>query len=196
LRQLGRLEEARGLLNKRRDPATSSSPGSIQVRVLADESMIDRHLAAIEVELGNFDAAESLLRGITQGSRGNPADLNNLAWLQLSRGKAGEEQISMAQRAVSLSGSQSAAALHTLASLYAETGAVEEAKQAIFQSLMADSREVKSADWYVFGRIYEQIGERNAALRAYRKVTPDSETQNDPTSPAVLAARRLKILEP
>src|SRR6185436_4274024 len=64
-----------------------------------------------------------------------------------------------------------AAALNTLAALYAETGKNLEAREALLSSIDARNREQPtSADWYVLGRIAENYGVRDAAMAAYRRV--------------------------
>jgi len=76
--------------------------------------------------------------------------------------------------------------------LYAEVGRTAEAVQVIFQSMtVAGKRELTSGDWYVFGRIYEQLGEKKSAIEAYAKVMRPEGPVN-PTSIYTLAQRRLK----
>jgi Tetratricopeptide repeat len=60
---------------------------------------------------------------------------NNLAWLSLFSGGPTDADVDLALRAVNLAGARSAAALHTLAAIYAEMGRVKEARGALGQVL-------------------------------------------------------------
>ena len=71
---------------------------------------------------GDLETAAALLRRAAAGSRQNAADLNQLAWIAVLRGRPDDQAMADAQRAVELSGFADPAALHTLASLYAERG--------------------------------------------------------------------------
>jgi hypothetical protein len=54
--------------------------------------------------------------------------------------------------------------------------------------------EPDNAAWYVFGRIAEQYGERDAAIADYKRVDAPPDPRNLSDSPYLLAQRRLKIL--
>lgn len=79
------------------------------------------------------------------------------------------------------------------AAVLAEAGRLREARDMIANSLTADDRRIGADDWYVFGRIYEQYGEVEAAETAYERVERPS--GNDPLSPYELAQHRLRALE-
>ena len=65
--------------------------------------------------------------------------------------------------------------LHTLACLYAAEGKPTEARQLLLDSMAAGNQaEPNPAVWFGFGIIYEQLGEDDAAIAAYHRVTaPD-----------------------
>jgi tetratricopeptide (TPR) repeat protein/transglutaminase-like putative cysteine protease len=194
LLELEKFEEAKELLRRRAPVPPALNGVTVEVRAIlgdAPDAQLNRRLAAIEMAQGNFEAAEALLRQVTASSAAQPSDFNNLAWLSLFRDKVTEEDISIALRGASSGQGRSGAALHTLAALYAELGRTAEALQVIYQSMEANgTHEISSSDWYVFGRIYEQLGERDAATAAYGRVKPES--PRDPTSTYALAQRRLQ----
>ena len=84
--------------------------------------------------------------------------------------------------------------MHTLATVLAELGRPEEARQTLLEMFEVDGIEIpRSIDWYIIGRIAEEYGERQTALAAYRKVE-----RPDPSNPLTtfrLAERRIRILE-
>jgi tetratricopeptide (TPR) repeat protein len=97
-----------------------------------------------------------------------------------------------ARRATNDEKTSSAAALHTLATLYAETGKNVEARDALFRTLDRAQREQpSSADWYVLGRMAENYGVADAALAAYKRV---EEKEENGGSVWELAQKRLAVL--
>lgn len=151
-----------------------------------------RRLAQVETMQGNFAAAESLLRQIVATSN-RVDDHNGLAWLSLFRGNVTDSDIAAASRAVALGRNSDYPSLHTLAALYAETGKTAEALQIIHQAMAANgSEEMSSSDWYVLGRIYEQLGEQEASVNAYQRVVQPKEPA--PTADYALAQRRLRAM--
>ena len=150
----------------------------------------------IESLQGNYTVAENLLRQLVAGNKsGEIADYNELAWLSLFRGNGTDDDVSTALRAVSLGQNRNGATLHTLAALYAERGKTAESLQVLFQSMTADSnRGPLSQDWYVLGRIYEQLGELTAARTAYQKVEPPADSPPKAPTSYALAQRRLQAM--
>jgi tetratricopeptide (TPR) repeat protein len=195
---LHRYDEARQLLERQlKEPG--ADPGAnetLQAFGGALETDIQRRIAQIEMDQGNIAKAEEMWRKVTASRDANTGDFNNLAWLSLFRGGVTDSDVSVALRAASMSQNRSPSILHTVAALYAEVGKTAEARQVILQSMALSGRIPEREDWYVFGRIYEQLGEREAAIAAYRKVTgpQDEKEPASPTSSATLAERRLKAL--
>ncbi len=118
-------------------------------------------------------------------------DYNNAAWFELFVGNL-THAMENARRATAEESQTSAAALHTLATLYAETGKNIEARDALLRTLDKSRRdEPDSSDWYVLGRMAENYGVRDAALAAYKRVV---KKENDGASVWELAQRRLAAM--
>jgi tetratricopeptide (TPR) repeat protein/transglutaminase-like putative cysteine protease len=173
--EAGRLAEER----LRRDPDDLPA-----LRILSDA----------DERKGNFEGAEQRLVHLVDTGRGTALDFNNLAWLALLRDRADEQAIERAQRAATLSQYTDYGSLHTLASLYAETGRTAEAYRILLQALAARTDdEPGSSDWYVLGRLAEHYGLPDVARRYYEKVEAPA-AENSATSTYALARRRLETL--
>jgi tetratricopeptide (TPR) repeat protein len=119
------------------------------------------------------------------------ADYNNAAWFALFTGNL-DQALENARRATSDEKTSTAASLHTLATLYAETGKNIEARDALLRTLDRSNRDLpESSDWYVLGRMAENYGVRDAALAAYKRVEPKP---GDGASVWELAQKRLAVL--
>jgi tetratricopeptide (TPR) repeat protein len=115
-------------------------------------------------------------------------DYNNAAWFELFVGNV-THAMENARRATAEESQTSPAALHTLATIYAETGKNIEARDALLRTLDKSRRETPdSSDWYVLGRMAENYGVRDAALAAYKRV---DKKETDGASVWELAQRRL-----
>jgi tetratricopeptide (TPR) repeat protein len=133
-----------------------------------------RALQNLAARRGDYDTAEKWSRQIVDAAASDENDYNEAAWVALFRGKDLDRATEDARHATSDGNGGSAAALHTLAAVYAETGNAVEARQALLKSL--DSRpssEPRSADWFVLGRIAETYGVSEAATAAYKRVTKE-----------------------
>jgi hypothetical protein len=133
-----------------------------------------RALQNLTARRGDYEAAEKWARKLIEDVEPNENDYNEAAWVALFRGKELDRAIEDARHATSDGSGGSAAALHTLAAVYAETGNTTEARQALLKSL--DSRasaEPRSFDWFVLGRIAESYGVSDAAAAAYKRVTKE-----------------------
>src|SRR5262249_10801594 len=142
---------------------------------------------------GDFAGSLKLLSRIVDSGRANPYDFNQAAWLSLFAGGVTAEAVERARKAVTLDGEKNHATLHTLATLYAETGKTEEARSALLQAIEAGPGGPSPEDWYVLGRIAEQYGVREAALADYARVTEPSESAS-PISTYRLAQRRITAI--
>jgi ParB-like chromosome segregation protein Spo0J len=120
---------------------------------------------------GDYETAELTARRLVDESNPTIGDYNDAAWLALFRGKDLDRAIDDARRATPDENRADPGILHTLASLYAESGKSVEARQALLKSIdrrVAD--EPRSVDWFVLGRIAENFGIPDAALSAYKRV--------------------------
>jgi hypothetical protein len=85
--------------------------------------------------------------------------------------------------------------LPAVAVVYVELGRVGEARQLLLQIMDGTGLdEPNSAVWYVFGRIAEQYGRKQAAFSAYKRVEKDDEGEPRPNSTYVLAQRGIQRL--
>ncbi|HEX7152935.1 MAG TPA: DUF3857 domain-containing protein [Thermoanaerobaculia bacterium] len=176
LAQLGRLDDAAKLANER------------LARLPKDEAAL-RALASTAMHQGNYAESEKVYRQIIDEMTPNDGDYNNIAWNALLSGTNLERALEDAGHARS-----GAAGLHTLASIYAETGKTLEARAALLKSMDDAGRDEPSpSDWYVLGRIAENYGATEAALAAYKKVEKPA-VAGDKGSTYVLAERRIKAL--
>ncbi len=154
-----------------------------------------RMLAQSALRSGDYSKCESWYRKLIDGTTANAGDYNNAAWNALFIGatKSLETALEDARRATALPNS-GAAALHTLATLYAETGKTLEARDALLRSMDDAGRDDPAPhDWYVLGRIAEDYGATDAAAAAYHRVEKPKDTLNGSTY--VLAQKRLKNLK-
>jgi hypothetical protein len=150
-------------------------------------------LADLAMETGNTEAAKKIYRQIIDQGDSSSSAYNQLSWLVLfEKMPVNDDDISLAQEAVSRAYLASVA-LHTLASLYAEQGKTTEAYQTILKSI-GQLEEPRDYDWYVFGRIAEQYGLRDQAVRAYKRVTLHSDDTEPAYSTYALAEKRLALL--
>ena len=151
-----------------------------------------RALAGAAMNAGDYASCDKYYRQVVDDLRPNAGDYNNIAWNALLSGLNLDRALEDARQAMQLPGAN-AALLHTLASLYAETGKSLEAREALFQSMDDAGREEPAPhDWYVLGRIAENYGATDAALAAYKRV--EKPKTGLASSTYVLAERRVKAL--
>jgi tetratricopeptide (TPR) repeat protein len=152
-----------------------------------DEAL--RALSSNAAKARDYAAAAKYAEQLVDELSPTQNDYNNAAWFELFAGNV-THAMENARRATAEESQTSAAALHTLATLYAETGKNIEARDALLRTLDKSRREQPdSSDWYVLGRMAENYGVRDAALAAYKRVI-----KKDPADGASvweLAQRRL-----
>src|SRR3954447_26509596 len=173
----GRIEEAQKVANER------------LTRMPKDHDAL-MELSYASAQQRDYDTASTWTRKIVNDLSPNSADYNFAAWLALFRGKDFDQAIEDARKAAA---ENSYGALHTLASLYAETGKSTEARQALLKALerrLGD--QPASNDWFVLGRIAENYGVKDAAVVAYKKVKAED---NDAVSTWELAQKRIAQLK-
>ena len=173
----------------------------LRLKDLPDDDAALRAASQAAARRGNLEAATALLRRVADGGHAGAADLNQLAWLALVRGRPDDQALEDAERAAALSGFRDAGVLHTLASLYAERGRSAEAYRVIVQSIDARPAAQPDAeprpdegDWYVFGHLAESYGLADEARRLYGRVRPAAHDESDPLSTNRLAQARLAAL--
>jgi transglutaminase-like putative cysteine protease len=165
-----------------------------------DDAGALRVAARAAARRGDLETAAASLRRVVASGRERAADLNELAWLALVRGRSDDQAVEDAQRAAELSGYRDAAALHTLAALYAERGRAAESYRIVVQAIEARPVEAAgaaapaAADWYVFGQLAETYGLPEEARRLYARVRPGKLDEIDPLSAWRLAQARLAAL--
>lgn len=147
---------------------------------------------------GDFKSAQQTQQKILDTGKATAGDYNEYAWLGLFHNDLGDDITKAAQQSVQMTNNSSFATLHTLACIYAAQGKTTEARQELQDAMYAGSMpEPNSEVWYALGLIYEQYGEKQAALDAYRRVQAqefDDHTHIYPTDTYVLAQQRIRSL--
>lgn len=181
LAEAGRTDEAMKLANDR-------------LQKLPNDSDAMRVLAQTAMRAGDYRVSGDWYRKLIDAATANSGDYNNAAWNALFLGKDLDKALEDARRATALPGGSTPSALHTLATLYAETGKTLEAREALLKSMDDAGRDDPAPhDWYVLGRIAEDYGATDAAIAAYKRVEKPVETLNGSTY--VLAQKRLSGLK-
>jgi tetratricopeptide (TPR) repeat protein len=181
LTRLGRGDEVTKLANER------------LAKLPKDDDAL-RALAGSAMNKGDYATCDKYYRQVIEELRPNSNDYNNIAWNALLSGANLDRALDEARQAMQLPGA-GPALLHTLASLYAETGKSLEAREALLQSMDDAGRDEPAGhDWYVLGRIAENYGATDAAVAAYKRVEKPKD-EAVAASTYVLAARRMKGLK-
>ena len=135
-----------------------------------NDAETSRLLARSLEEQGKFGEAEILYGKLANSVDGTDLDWNQFGWSALLAGDITAEKITQVQRDATAHPNL-APLLHTLAAMYAETGKTAEAREVILSAMKAWGLDEPSSEcWYVFGRIAEQLGVRDAALADYERV--------------------------
>jgi tetratricopeptide (TPR) repeat protein/transglutaminase-like putative cysteine protease len=160
-------------------------------------------VAAIRASSGAASAtasAELVQRGeeLVNAPAAGPGELNGVAWQRLAMagtpGPAGDltRALELARKAVDKA-PQSGGILNTLAALEAEHGDLDRAIPDNTKAMeLRHIIEPTSDDWFVIGRILEQLGLAGDATAAYKRVTPPLYDQLVNTY--LLAQRRLAAI--
>lgn len=165
-----------------------------RLKLVPDDPDAIRTLANNAAWQGRIAEAQRTHQRLVELGKAQAEDYNGIAWNALVLGAVTQEAIQSAQRATTMTQNASFPSLHTLASLYAEVAKTSEARAVLLQAMDVQGLdEPDSESWYVFGRIAEQFGEKEAALFAYRKVEkPEKEVHA--LSTYLLAQRRITAL--
>ncbi len=144
---------------------------------------------------GDYQKGAALADKLVASGEATANTYNELAWAALFRPPLKDRDVEYAQRSVAMSRSQVEAYLHTLATLYAETGKVVEARQTLLEAVdLRTTGDPAPADWYVLGRIAEGYGLPDAARRAYQKALSTKVSPSKPFSVELLAKGRMDKL--
>jgi len=144
--------------------------------------------------LGRQSERERVNQALVDGGKASANDFNNLAWSFLVRGEAPDRALDYARRSLLMVPGNSAAQ-HTLASILAERGETTASLEMLRKVLASeDSPSPREEEWYVFGRIAEQFGEKEAAKACYLRLKEPKEALARPESCYVLAQRRLALM--
>ncbi|HWO19019.1 MAG TPA: DUF3857 domain-containing protein [Kofleriaceae bacterium] len=127
----------------------------------------------IEIATQRRDPAEAVRRYdvLLQRPDASASDQNSAAWLRLFTGADLPRALELARKAVGPDRNKARyPALHTLASVLAELGDVQAAFTDGWYAMDKIRRATPDApDWYLYGRIAEQLGLRDDAIAAYRR---------------------------
>lgn len=180
LAALGREEELMALVEGR----ILDRPGEV-----GDLEWLAAHLAAA----GRLAEARSVVARALDRAPNNAVLTNEYAWLGVRMGQPSAADLRALER-VCPAETCATESLHTIATLQAELGMTSEALVSLHASIARRrTAEPKTFDWYVIGRIGEQLGRPDAARQAYTRALvagPDAD------SSARLAEGRLAQLPP
>jgi transglutaminase-like putative cysteine protease/tetratricopeptide (TPR) repeat protein len=180
LYRLGKLDDADKLLDG-------------LVTAHADFSPAHRLRSAIAFARGNV--AEGIKRLDPMIQHADASAYNDVAWSYVTHEQDLKIALDLAHKAVGPDKSRASAhVLNTLALVELEAGDLGAAKADEWASLgRRHGAALDSADWYVVGRLAEQLGLRDDAIALYRKISVEPVNPGEPTS-FELAQKRLKAL--
>lgn len=182
LAQAGRLDDAERLI----DEVLAKDPDHRGARfarfdIAAQRGSVTEALKRAETILGDTKASPSVLA----------KSFNNVAWYRLVVGNDLPAALDLAHKAVDKS-PRSSEALNTRAAIEAELGDLDRAVHDSWKAMeLRSSFDPIDADWYVAGRIAEQLGLTADAVAAYRHIAVSKVTWQ---SPYALAQKRLAAL--
>jgi transglutaminase-like putative cysteine protease/Flp pilus assembly protein TadD len=175
---------------KREDEVRTRATARLQK--MPGDVAAEKVLAQLAVRSGAYSDAVPYLDGVLQSADPTASDYNEYAWVALFAKSDPEKALQRAREGVT-EAPDAYPILNTLAAIYADQGRSSEARDTFLKSLeQSGSDELRSADWYVVGRIAENYGIDDAALEAYQKVTKPAFV---PGSPYALAQERLAGLK-
>lgn len=170
----------------------SEVAGALKVKP-TDTQLMELRINA-EEQLGRFEEAMRLADQFDASGKGHERFYNNAAWLSLFTRRVRDVDLGRALKSVQATNGREPKSLHTLAAVYLELGRNADARR-VLADLLALRREGEPAteDWYIIGRLAENLSLRDAAKAAYAHV----EAPKHPhlTSTWALAQRRSKGLK-
>ncbi len=157
----------------------------------SDDLNAKRLLVFELAEAHRMQQAATVAKEIAESPDATGMDWNQYGWITLFVGQVDEQKIHAVERAWP---QPNPAVEQTIASMYAEIGRLNEARQLSLQSLdQFGLRTPDSSWWYVFARIAEQLNVPAAAKSYYAKVENDADGQ-DATSVYKLAQTRVAAM--
>ena len=151
-------------------------------------------LSDADSERGKVKEARKTLAKLIELGRAGAQSYGNCAWYDVVLGKVDQKTLEYASHAVQMTNFEAPNLLHTLATVYAEMGKSEEAKQTLDKLLALRENGIPAdIDWYVIGRIAENYAINSAAREAYERVKMPEHL--GPTSTYPITQRRLKQLK-
>ncbi|MGE5113881.1 MAG: DUF3857 domain-containing protein [Acidobacteriaceae bacterium] len=143
-----------------------------------------------------YSEARTAYQTILDSGRATESDMNSYGWDALFTGTVSGTDLDVVQRGSSVSQNNNYSIVHTLACLYAEIGKTKEARELLLHTIdLGGLDEPDSQVWYGLGRIDEQYGETDAALRAYGRMKQQEGDDDYPTSMWNLGQIRLRALK-
>jgi len=145
---------------------------------------------------GDAKGYERELRRLIDEGKGDGSIYNSLAWNSLFLHTADADDVAMARKAVEASHRHNRAHLNTLAAVLADQGKITEAHDVLIESWRWMGRDGPwPDDFYVLGRIAEQVGRREEAIQFYRQEPAPPSGMHPGLSAYVLAQKRLAALK-
>ncbi len=157
----GRADDAERLL----DEALGKDPSNRDVKDM--RILVAARRGAMPEALRRADA-------VAGDPQVTPSELNNIAWFRLGEGSDMTTALELARKAVEAT-KDSYAAVNTLAAIEAELGDLDRAITDNWKAMaLGTSVAPLDGDWYVAGRIDEQLGLSADAVAAYHHIAPRS----------------------
>lgn len=161
-----------------------------------DDTVVVQLASDIARNNGDRKTALELLESSIRTGQANAEIYNNIAWYHVMDGTITENSLRWAQRSAMLDNFNEPNSLHTLATLYVETGRPSEARNVLLRLLETQPDELPSAsEWYILGRIAETYGLLDSARSSYRKVAPPERSTPLSASTYNMAQRRLRQMD-
>lgn len=143
------------------------------------------------MRLGRTREANLFLADLLAKGKAGAQDCHEFVLLQLELGLVDARTLELARKATLNPEDQSSATLQTLAAVMAELGRTSEARETLLAAIALTNRATpRSEDWYVFGRLAENLGDVREARACYVKVLPDTDYPLSDKNFFVGAARR------
>jgi len=161
---------------------------------LPDDAAALRALCRADQNDRRWDALDRDMQRLVATGRATPNDYNERAWAALFRKGADEHALDDARRAAEMSHRRSGGILHTLAAIEAGLGRNRDAYATLVESIEAGDGKPFPGDYYVLGRIAENLGLRDVALAEYRKVVRKDPARPSPFDTTELAETRIRAL--
>jgi tetratricopeptide (TPR) repeat protein len=165
-----------------------------RLKLLENDPDALRSKTNVESARGNYTAALTWLKKLSDLGHEDGELMNETAWLALYTGHIDQKDVAAGIKATQLA-KDNPHILHTLACLYAMTGKTTEARDLLLRSMDDLNLDEPNDDyWYAFGLIAEQYGERDTAIADYHKLEKPKNILEVPTSSYKLAQMRLEAL--